>query len=65
MWISVDEELPNDTGCVLIYSAGGGVAEGWYNPSLKIWIQFRWSVTGIKATHWRTLPEPPKNKSGE
>ena len=62
-WTPVTERLPEGGRCVLVYSQDGGVAEGKYNARFKEWVQFRWSVTGLKnVTHWMPLPEPPKEE---
>lgn len=61
-WISVEERLPEDDGHVLIYSLGGGVAEGIYSKIYKKWVQYRWSVFEPEVTHWMPLPMPPKEE---
>ena len=60
-WISVEDRLPvGNVASVLIYTNDGGVAEGQYYPCIKAWKQFRWSAEDANVTHWKPLPEPPK-----
>lgn len=59
-WISVEENLPNGLGTVLIYTPRGGVSFGWFNGAY--WE--RGAETKRKpiktVTHWMPLPESPK-----
>ena len=58
-WIPVTERLPVNTKSVLIVHRGG-VSTGWYNG--RYWE--RGASTNHRPiqtiTHWRPLPEPPK-----
>lgn len=61
-WVSVEDRLPEDGGCILIYSENGGVAEGAWISDKKHFEQWRWSCILDKVTHWQPLPSPPKEK---
>lgn len=58
-WISVKDKLPEVNENVMIYSRGGGVAEGARKPCG--WVQFRWSaqLTDADVTHWMPLTPAP------
>ena len=59
-WIDAKINPPENSGCYLIYSADGLVAEGEYSKETEEWVQFRWSVKNQNVAYWMPLPEPPK-----
>lgn len=56
-WISVTDDVPNDSDFVLIATRSGCVGEGYLEDGT--W----WWISGVKAyvgvTHWMPLPSPP------
>lgn len=58
-WISVEDSLPEDDECCLIYD-DCGIDFGSYNSKTQYWL----SEYSGQPTHWMPLPEPPK-KGGE
>jgi hypothetical protein len=59
-WISVEERLPEESETVLVYRDGCyGVAR-----LLDVEPAIMWTYTGFGGdpTHWRPLPEPPKEE---
>lgn len=58
-WISVEDELPKDSGDVLALTKGGKmlVTLGTYDEG-----EWVWSFYSPKdyITHWMPLPQPPK-----
>lgn len=62
-WISVKDELPNDSRTVIIYSRSGIVGCGFYMGSRNNWLHLTTTSGGVLAddvTHWMELPQSPK-----
>ena len=62
-WISVNDELPNDSRTVIIYSRSGIVGCGFYMGSRNNWLHLTTASGGVLAddvTHWMELPQSPK-----
>ena len=57
-WISVEERLPQDNKNVLVYMRYSGISLASYVPFLQTWVDSE--SCGLDVTHWRPLPEPPK-----
>ena len=49
------EYIPDTPRSVLIYSKGGGTAEGFYDSHLDKWTQYRWNCY-VKIKYWREMP---------
>ena len=64
MWISVDEQLPEDSRHVIVALLGISVFVGHYNHGKKKWrlgLETRDRKDEIIAvTHWMPLPSPPE-----
>lgn len=65
-WISVEDELPQESGGFYLSVDSDG--EIWFRQFTKL---YGWRstignmlISGIEVTHWMPLPEPPK-KGGE
>lgn len=58
-WISVDDELPKDSGDVLVLTKGGKmlVTLGTYEEGEWVWCFYS---PKDYITHWIPLPQPPK-----
>lgn len=61
-WISVEDELPEESGYTIVYCADGDcrhVTFAKYQKTPK-----RWELSGARSywrvLKWMTLPEPPK-----
>lgn len=61
-WISVEDELPEESGYTIVYCTDGHINHrtfSKYQKQLK-----RWDLTGARSywrvTHWMPLPSPPK-----
>lgn len=62
-WISVKDELPNDSRTVIIYSRSRIVGCGFYMGSRNNWLHLTTASGGVLAddvTHWMELPQSPK-----
>lgn len=64
-WFSVEDTLPKIGHRVLVYTTFDGVKVAslrksrFYNESTKAYAD--WSAYTHDITHWRPLPEPPKD----
>lgn len=63
-WISVEERLPEGHEYVLCCGSKGGQFVGWVAQSVrgKKAYAFQHGGNGRRITHWRPLPEPPKEE---
>lgn len=63
-WISVDDRLPEKEQKVLVFYKALGEENRIHNDVMAInWRTNKgdfMQVAGYKVTHWRPLPEPPK-----
>lgn len=60
-WISVSDRLPEDDREVLVWGCGF-MAIGWCNNGKdgRYWCANDFDYKDGEVTHWRPLPEPPK-----
>lgn len=58
-WIPVSERLPEGIGCYIIWD--GEVIAWAFFSSDKKWCGYNGQNCSYKATHWKPLPEPPKD----
>lgn len=62
-WISVEERLPGTGEVVLVYGKRGGIYTAEHNRNGR-WPGSFWKLNSkshhCEPTHWRPLPEPPK-----
>lgn len=67
-WISVDEQMPPDSGDVIIYTTSDVVGVGCYLPNRFVGLKGRWvqwysgGGLGVSVTHWMPLPKAPNMK---
>ena len=65
-WISVDDELPKDSGGFYLSVDKNG--EIWYRQYTKLYgwrsVVGNMFISGLDVTHWMPTPQPPK-KGGE
>ena len=66
-WISVEDHIPGEMECVLVYDADHGVVMGkWFKWKKEDEIEWTdYSCCGFsleKVTHWMYLPEKPDAK---
>ena len=63
-WVSVRERLPECSGDRLVsYDSGKGyklVTIMSFNDRTNVWATFIPKLLGVRPTHWRDFPEPPK-----
>ena len=61
-WISVEDRLPGRGSQSLVFLQNGGIAFAWRYES-------SWEMEGARGgevvTHWRPLPEPPKENTAD
>jgi len=64
-WIPVTERLPEGHEYVLCCGSKGGQFVGWVAQSVrgKKAYAFLHGGNGRRITHWRPLPEPPKEET--
>lgn len=64
-WISVEERLPEGREYVLCCGSKGGQFVGWVAQSVrqKKAYAFQYGRNWRRITHWRQLPEPPKEET--
>lgn len=61
-WISVDERLPKKGQVVLAYGTRSSTTGQFQGIGARPWF-WMWKGNTIKrVTHWRPLPEPPKEE---
>jgi hypothetical protein len=64
-WHRVEDELPENSRMVLIFSTQHqGVTIGYYS-SCNHWYFYDKDIVKNSVTHWRELPKPPKKASTE
>jgi hypothetical protein len=74
MWIKRQDRLPDESGDVLIYTAGGSIELTFFNRNAHANGQPRFSGYDVPChdgiypnsvvTHWMSLPAPPTAESG-
>lgn len=64
-WISVEERLPEESGFTIIFCMENGLRHVTFARFQKRFK--RWDLTGARSywrvTHWKPLPEPPKEET--
>ena len=63
-WISVKDRLPEENGVYLVFVARGYVE--FYTLLDKTWFSSTFNICDDGfVTHWKPLPEPPKEEDDE
>lgn len=63
-WISVKDRLPEEKGEYIVFD-GDDVFGAYYDAYDRRWTDTTEGYFEFRVTHWRPMPEPPKEVSGD